>query len=123
MQSDRRPLQVQGRVRRFTSAFGFFCDVALQLRATDTDVRTLARVNVPAGLRGAFVFGVDYAYARTGYSGGWVAEVRRFDFHAIDTTPEVVALAVARAILDALGQVDGPTLDADRGVVMFPKWS
>lgn len=116
-----KDLTAQARIRRFTEHFGFFCDISLQLRTIETEERRLAGQNVHPAFRGAIIFGVDYALSRLGHMRGWEATIERFEHHAVDTTAEVVALATAQAILHTVGHEQPPTLDADRGLAVFPK--
>lgn len=114
-------VECRARTRRFTDHSGFFCDVAFFIRSLDTDDRRLEAAEVPPQFRGALVFGIDYALGKLGYFGGWHATLEHFESHAIDTTPEVVALTTAQAVLRACGSDMQPILDAERGMTMFPK--
>lgn len=116
-----KDLTAQARIRRFTEEFGFFCDIRLRINSIDTEERCLVGVDVPPGLRGAIIFGVDYALSKLGHMHGWEATIDHFEHHAIDTTAEVVALATAQAILQTVGHEHLPSLDADRGLAVFPK--
>jgi hypothetical protein len=123
LQWDKSPLQGQARVRRFTDAFGFFCEISLRVSSLDSQERRLEGVEVPPHLRVAVAFGIDYALSKVGYSGGWKAELDCFEHHAVDTTAEVVALTAAQAVLRSLDVGEQPLLavDVDRGIVVFPK--
>ena len=72
-------------------------------------------------------FGIDYVLQhssrRTLFPNGGRIHVSRIEGHLVDTTNAVIAYVAALALIDALGVKprEMPTLDAEKGLVIFPK--
>lgn len=115
------PIRGHSRVRKFTDTHGFFFEVELTVTPGESEDRAIKAEDLPPRLLGSVQFGVDYALGLLGHERGWTANVTLCRHHAIDSSPEVAALATAQAILLAVGHEPTPYLDVEKLGAVFPK--
>lgn len=108
-------------VKRQVGGRGFYASASVELHEITSGTASIT-LEGDEWWRSSVAFGVDYALALT-------REQRRFrasvtlHTNVVDSTPAVVALAAARAVLDALGYQGGPVPDIEptEHRVVFPQ--
>ncbi|HET6882712.1 MAG TPA: hypothetical protein VFI31_21265 [Pirellulales bacterium] len=108
---------------------GYFGEVELDVErdgdggAIEVDFDPVAASRWQTGAR----FGIDYVLEhsprRTLFPNGGRIHVSRIEGHLVDTTNAVIAYVAALALIDALGVQprEMPTLDVEKGLLVFPK--
>ena len=117
------PLRGHHEIKVQTGHYALFAVATVELERAQGPAEL--RLRAPEGSwsperwRPAVQFGLDYAAGRAGVSERFLTTVT-LKAMAVDSTPAVVALAVARAALAALGVTDEPLPRLVEQSVVFP---